>query len=203
MKKILFFLTALFWTVFFWFSYFEYKYRCYIDQDKIVISLNKEDENFKKCLEILSNIYKQLQYVEKNIQTAQRYIEKDPFWQKVLEENLQKKQILEKLQQTLLEKIKIFEQEFFNRIKKYLQKYISYWLLQYQAYKYNLEKQYEQNLIKGDELSLKEIIEKLDKVVLAIDLLQNIQNSENFETLIPFLRAFVMLHNEFRQVFGQ
>ncbi len=197
MKKIATLLILTINALFVSFWYFEYKYWCKFDNQKIIISLMQEDQDFQKCVDVLWKISYKIKEIEQNIKTASKYAAwGDIFWKNVLVENEKQKYKLQQLREDLLNKVEMFEKKYFEKIKKIIDNYIYKQKNVYLSEKKFILQQMNDYLRKGDAESYKKLRMQLDSIIVILTILDKVLISQNFEEMIPNLKMFLKLKKE-------
>lgn len=191
-KKLL---ISIFWSILllwtsFW--YFENKYYCKIWDNKITVTIKKE--NNTKCIKYIEDINKKLIKYEENIKNANEYISQNEdikYWINIRDKLESDKKNVQIIKENIIQYMDNFEKEFFVKIKKML----SFHLIKDEqklskTLKFKKET-YKNGILNWDVITMKESIEKIDETNIKISLIEKMLSSENFESLIPYLRYYL------------
>lgn len=193
--KILGFLISTFLLFGTTFGYYENKYYCNVSNNSLVVTLNKSNGS-QKCLDYIKSINSKIETIDTNLVTINGYLSWGSdveYWSGIKSNMVAQKQQFVDLKSKIIQYMSSFEWELFLKIKKLLNYYL----------KSDLKKLNESYSISSQELKFAlsswnewlyiQTIDKLENIVLKINLITLILNSDKFESMIPYIKHYIQI----------
>ncbi len=180
------------WTSF-W--YLEKTAYCDVNSNYIKVYLYQQ-EHTNKCSDYIYSLDSSIRSVYANIMTVQQLIDRGydtAYWSGVKGDLQNKLQSFQSLRTMILDRVRIFENNFFSKVKMSMERHLLLYQQHLEAKLDTIEKRDVNDFSTG-------MIEEASKLVLSIQnqlvIIQNILATQNLDELISYIPSYIYLKKE-------